>query len=118
MCHLWFGREEGKRRSGRGRLTPAEPREMKSHRKADSSITYTKPIVTMARYRPLSRNAGRPTMIPTAADLARAPQGLDPADLKLLLYRHVMTCCAADAERSSSAAELIAPQATTTMSAL
>lgn len=36
-------------------------------------------------------------MIPTEDELAKAPPEMDRADLKLLLYRYVMTCCAADA---------------------
>lgn len=36
-------------------------------------------------------------MIPTAEELKNAPPEMDRADLRFLLYRHVMTCCAADA---------------------
>jgi hypothetical protein len=36
-------------------------------------------------------------MIPSAEDLEKVPPEVDRADLKLLLYRYVMTCCAADA---------------------
>jgi len=36
-------------------------------------------------------------MIPSAEELDKVPPEMDRADLKLLLYRHVMTCCAADA---------------------
>ncbi len=36
-------------------------------------------------------------MIPTAEEVAQTPPEIDRADLKLLLYRYVMTCCAADA---------------------
>jgi len=36
-------------------------------------------------------------MIPTAEEIAKVPPEVDRAELKLLLYRYVMTCCAADA---------------------
>ncbi len=36
-------------------------------------------------------------MIPSAEELKNAPAEMDRDDLQLLLYRHVMTCCAADA---------------------
>ncbi len=36
-------------------------------------------------------------MIPTQEEIDQVPPELDRADLKLLLYRYVMTCCAADA---------------------
>jgi hypothetical protein len=36
-------------------------------------------------------------MIPSPAELEKVPPEMDRADLKLLLYRYVMTCCAADA---------------------
>ena len=37
-------------------------------------------------------------MIPTAAELENVPPDVDRNDLKLMLYRYVMTCCAADAQ--------------------
>jgi hypothetical protein len=36
-------------------------------------------------------------MIPTQEEIDKVPPEIDRADLKLLLYRYVMTCCAADA---------------------
>ena len=36
-------------------------------------------------------------MIPTPEEVAQVPPEVDRTDLKLLLYRYVMTCCAADA---------------------
>jgi uncharacterized membrane protein YcgQ (UPF0703/DUF1980 family) len=36
-------------------------------------------------------------MIPTAEEVAQVPPEVDRSDLRLLLYRYVMTCCAADA---------------------
>lgn len=36
-------------------------------------------------------------MIPTQEEVDKVPPEMDRADLKLLLYRYVMTCCAADA---------------------
>ena len=36
-------------------------------------------------------------MIPTAEEMEKVPPEVDRADLRLLLYRYVMTCCAADA---------------------
>ncbi|HEX3135295.1 MAG TPA: DUF1980 domain-containing protein [Planctomycetota bacterium] len=36
-------------------------------------------------------------MIPTAEEMAKVPPEINRGDLKLLLYRYVMTCCAADA---------------------
>jgi hypothetical protein len=36
-------------------------------------------------------------MIPTEEEMAKVPPEIDRGDLKLLLYRYVMTCCAADA---------------------
>ncbi len=36
-------------------------------------------------------------MVPTEEELKNVPPEMDRADLKLLLYRYVMTCCAADA---------------------
>jgi uncharacterized membrane protein YcgQ (UPF0703/DUF1980 family) len=37
-------------------------------------------------------------MIPTAEELSATPDSFDRADLKALVYRYVMTCCAADAQ--------------------
>jgi uncharacterized membrane protein YcgQ (UPF0703/DUF1980 family) len=36
-------------------------------------------------------------MIPTQEEIDQVPPGVDRAELKLMLYRYVMTCCAADA---------------------
>lgn len=36
-------------------------------------------------------------MIPSEEEMAKVPPDIDRDDLKLLLYRYVMTCCAADA---------------------
>jgi uncharacterized membrane protein YcgQ (UPF0703/DUF1980 family) len=37
-------------------------------------------------------------LIPTAEEIANVPPDVDRADLKLLLFRYLMTCCAADAQ--------------------
>jgi uncharacterized membrane protein YcgQ (UPF0703/DUF1980 family) len=55
-------------------------------------LYYPKKHQTVERVETIGR-----LMIPTADELASTPADFDRADLTALLYRYVMTCCAADA---------------------
>lgn len=82
--------------------TPAEPTAAPVTAK-DPALPAAVPLPLMELYYPKKHPGvtrveviGR-LMIPTAEELAKVPPEMDKADLKLLLYRYVMTCCAADA---------------------
>jgi uncharacterized membrane protein YcgQ (UPF0703/DUF1980 family) len=82
--------------------TPAEPTAAPVAAK-DPALPAAVPLPLMELYYPKKHPGvtrveviGR-LMIPTAEELAKVPPEMDKADLKLLLYRYVMTCCAADA---------------------
>lgn len=82
--------------------TPADPTAAVAAAK-DPAVPAAVPLPLMELYYPKKHPGvtrveviGR-LMIPTADELAKVPPEMDRADLKLLLYRYVMTCCAADA---------------------
>lgn len=82
--------------------TPAEPLAPATPA-SDPAVPAAVPLPLMELYYPKKHpgvtrieTVGR-LMIPTEDELAKAPPEIDRADLKLLLYRYVMTCCAADA---------------------
>ncbi len=82
--------------------TPAEPLATPSTA-ADPATPAAVPLPLMELYYPKKHRGvtrietiGR-LMIPTPEEIAKVPPEMDRADLKLLLYRYVMTCCAADA---------------------
>jgi hypothetical protein len=82
--------------------TPAEPTAVPVL-VTDPALPAAVPLPLMELYYPKKHvgvtrveTIGR-LMIPTADELSKVPPEMDRADLKLLLYRYVMTCCAADA---------------------
>lgn len=82
--------------------TPAEPLAAPGTAK-DPAIPAAVPLPLMELYYPKKHPGvtrveiiGR-LMIPTQEEIDKVPPEVDRADLKLLLYRYVMTCCAADA---------------------
>jgi uncharacterized membrane protein YcgQ (UPF0703/DUF1980 family) len=82
--------------------TPAEPIATPLTAK-DPAIPAAVPLPLMELYYPKKHpgvtrveTIGR-LMIPTQEEIDKVPPEVDRTDLKLLLYRYVMTCCAADA---------------------
>lgn len=82
--------------------TPAEPL-VEPDAAKDPAIPAAVPLPLMELYYPKKHPGvtrveiiGR-LMIPTQEEIDKVPPEVDRADLKLLLYRYVMTCCAADA---------------------
>lgn len=82
--------------------TPAEPIAAPTTA-IDPAIPNAVPLPLMELYYPKKHPGvtrveiiGR-LMIPTQEEIDKVPPEVDRADLKLLLYRYVMTCCAADA---------------------
>jgi len=82
--------------------TPVEPTAALTTVK-DPAIPGAVPLPLMELYFPKKHpgvtrveTIGR-LMIPTQEEIDKVPPEIDRADLKLLLYRYVMTCCAADA---------------------
>ncbi len=82
--------------------TPADPTATPNTAK-DPAIPAAVPLPLMELYYPKKHlgvtrveTIGR-LMIPTQEEIDKVPPEIDRADLKLLLYRYVMTCCAADA---------------------
>lgn len=82
--------------------TPAEPLAAPTTAK-DPATPAAVPLPLMELYYPKKHpgvtrieTIGR-LMIPTQEEIDKVPPEVDRTDLKLLLYRYVMTCCAADA---------------------
>lgn len=82
--------------------TPTEPTASPATAR-DPAIPAAVPLPLMELYYPKKHpgvtrveTIGR-LMIPTKEEMEKVPPEVDRADLKLLLYRYVMTCCAADA---------------------